>query len=277
MRLFRLRYRAHDIELPVGEFVIGRSEECQLSIDDPMVSRRHGAIRVTPDAATVVDLNSRNGVHVNGDKIDGEKLLADGDRISIGKHELVVSAFDPKSRQVRQPLARTLGPVELQELEAILPPSNTDSPPQGMKRIVSNFATLAILADKALALGRPEEAERLLASPLNDVMREIRRGAASPDQAAMQKFASYAMKLAAGLSKATWVDWIFEAYHKTGYFIPGPLVDDLFAVAPKLRHLQHKPILEYAEWLARNLTLTANERFLLQRLESLANQLASGT
>ncbi len=32
---FRLRYLAHDLELAVGDFVIGRSTECQLSVDDP--------------------------------------------------------------------------------------------------------------------------------------------------------------------------------------------------------------------------------------------------
>ena len=36
---FRLRYMAHDLELPIGEFVVGRSTECQLSLDDPLVAR----------------------------------------------------------------------------------------------------------------------------------------------------------------------------------------------------------------------------------------------
>ena len=55
MQQFRLRYRAHDIELLPGEFVIGRSEDCQLSLDDAMISRRHALLRVcllyTSDAA----------------------------------------------------------------------------------------------------------------------------------------------------------------------------------------------------------------------------------
>jgi len=33
---FRLRYLSHDLELPLGEFIIGRSDECQLSLDDPL-------------------------------------------------------------------------------------------------------------------------------------------------------------------------------------------------------------------------------------------------
>ena len=43
---FRLRYLAHDFELPEGPFVIGRSGDCQLSLDDPLVSRRHATLQV---------------------------------------------------------------------------------------------------------------------------------------------------------------------------------------------------------------------------------------
>ena len=81
---FRLRYLAHDFELPEGPFVIGRSGECQLSLDDPLVSRRHATLNVSSDGVAVVDLESRNGVYVNGVRILSERNLSDGDRITIG-------------------------------------------------------------------------------------------------------------------------------------------------------------------------------------------------
>ena len=62
---YRLRYQAHDIELPLGEFLIGSSAECQLALDDPLVSRKHAAIRVRKEGVTVEDLGSRNGVLLN--------------------------------------------------------------------------------------------------------------------------------------------------------------------------------------------------------------------
>ena len=43
-----LRYNDHDIDLPPGEFVIGRAANCQLSLDDPLVSRNHATLTVTP-------------------------------------------------------------------------------------------------------------------------------------------------------------------------------------------------------------------------------------
>src|SRR3954462_14073718 len=89
---FRLRYLAHDLELASGEFVVGRSTDCQLSLDDPLVSRRHAVLRVRRDGVSVQDFGSRNGVLVNGTKIAGERELAAGDKVSIGSQEMVLHA-----------------------------------------------------------------------------------------------------------------------------------------------------------------------------------------
>src|SRR3954469_6657995 len=91
---YRLRYLAHVLELPIGEFVVGRSTDCQLSLDDPLVSRRHAVLRVGRDVVTVQDLGSRNGVLVNGTKIEGERELAAGDRVGIGSQEMVLHSAD---------------------------------------------------------------------------------------------------------------------------------------------------------------------------------------
>src|SRR6185312_14479763 len=91
---FRLRYLAHDLELPIGEFVVGRSTDCQLSLDDPLVSRRHAVLRVRRDGVSVQDFGSRNGVLVNGTKISGERELAAGDKVGIGSQEMVLHAAE---------------------------------------------------------------------------------------------------------------------------------------------------------------------------------------
>src|SRR5262245_56351671 len=88
----RLRYLAHDLEVPVGQFVVGRSAECQLSLDDPLVSRRHALLTVGAEGVSVEDLGSRNGVLVNNVKIEGPKALADGDKITIGGQTMTLHA-----------------------------------------------------------------------------------------------------------------------------------------------------------------------------------------
>src|SRR5580700_11270934 len=87
---FRLRYLHHDLELTEGQFVVGRSAGCQLSLDDPLVSRRHALLVVSREGVTVEDLGSRNGVVVNGERIAGVRLVSAGDKILIGSQELTV-------------------------------------------------------------------------------------------------------------------------------------------------------------------------------------------
>ena len=88
MSRFRLRYRNTDLEMPLGDFVVGRSPSCHLALEDALVSRRHARLHSTDDDVVVEDLGSRNGVLVNGARILGPTRLGHGDRITIGEHEL---------------------------------------------------------------------------------------------------------------------------------------------------------------------------------------------
>jgi predicted component of type VI protein secretion system len=65
---------------------IGR-EGCDVVVHDPEVSRRHAALRMTPEGPAVEDLGSSNGTYVNGDRIDGVHVLHDGDVVRFGKTE----------------------------------------------------------------------------------------------------------------------------------------------------------------------------------------------
>lgn len=276
MQQFRLRYRAHDIELVPGEFLVGRSEECQLSIDDAMVSRKHVAFRVGNATVILADLGSRNGVSVNGEKISGERMLNDGDRVSIGKHELVFCIVNPDSQRSRGFLARTLGPVELKDLETAVSGRRSSRPPPSaaLAKVISSIATLGLLADKTLALGRPEEAERILSVPFTELMKEMRKGA-EVDATVLGRFAVYAIRLATELQTATWVEWLLEAYGVAQLVLPAPIIDELFTIAPKLKHLSRQPLLEYVKAVSDIPNLNANDRFLLQRLEGLGKRLAT--
>lgn len=66
MRRFRLRHQGSDIELTPGMFVVGRSSQCNLSLDDALVSRRHAQFTVDAESVHVEDLGSRNGINING-------------------------------------------------------------------------------------------------------------------------------------------------------------------------------------------------------------------
>ena len=58
-----------EIRTFANSFVIGRDESCELSVDNPMVSRRHTRVFVEFGRWFIEDLNSRNGTRVNGELI----------------------------------------------------------------------------------------------------------------------------------------------------------------------------------------------------------------
>jgi len=62
---------------------IGRLPECDITIADPGVSRRHAEVRPAGTGFAVADLNSTNGTRVNGVTVTDHRL-SDGDEIAIG-------------------------------------------------------------------------------------------------------------------------------------------------------------------------------------------------
>jgi len=63
---------------------IGRTPDNDLQLDAKFVSRHHAVILVGPAGAVLEDLNSTNGVQVNGRRVT-RQTLRDGDQIAIGR------------------------------------------------------------------------------------------------------------------------------------------------------------------------------------------------
>ncbi|HTV97739.1 MAG TPA: FHA domain-containing protein [Steroidobacteraceae bacterium] len=83
---------------------IGRAPGCELQIDSQSVSRNHAMILKGPRELIVEDLNSTNGVLVNGRKVS-RHLLSDGDVLTVGEIQF---------RCLIKPLARAAeGPADL--------------------------------------------------------------------------------------------------------------------------------------------------------------------
>jgi len=78
------------LELPNGEYLVGRSRDCAIRLDDPFVSRVHLRIQVTPDGVTVEDVGAKNPVQINGQPLLAVSCLADGDEIVVGSARLRV-------------------------------------------------------------------------------------------------------------------------------------------------------------------------------------------
>lgn len=74
-------------ELTVQKSVIGRSSDCNVSLDVAAVSRRHAMVLLETGQYFLEDLGSRNGTLLNGQKIGGKTPLRDGDRIVVCDQE----------------------------------------------------------------------------------------------------------------------------------------------------------------------------------------------
>jgi serine/threonine-protein kinase len=89
------RFDRHDT------FLVGRVPDAhlQLSYDDPYFSRRHFMIEVNPPRCRVLDLNSRNGIYVNGHRVQIAELR-EGDEVRAGHTVFRVRVVpdDPASR-----------------------------------------------------------------------------------------------------------------------------------------------------------------------------------
>lgn len=92
-----------------GVLLIGRGEETDLHIVDESASRSHAKLIMVDGEARIADLGSHNGTRVNGEVVDGTRVLSSGDVIAIGSSLLILHSASPV------PEARQL--IELQQFK----------------------------------------------------------------------------------------------------------------------------------------------------------------
>lgn len=267
---YRLRYLQHDLELNEGTFAVGRNASCQLSLDDPLVSRRHALFEVGAGGVTVEDLNSRNGVIVNGHRIETKVSISVGDRILIGSQELtLLAARDPANP------GGGIGKMTLPKMRVSTPsagfavqPVETDPEPSMVRR-ADQFKLLSGVAEKALAMGKAGEAERLLASALADVIEATRASRPLPTTLVDQA-AKFSAKLATATGKGGWADYVIELYQAQKRPCPANVIDELYNAMRKVTAVDLNRLRAYVAMLRQRLpTYGPADRFLFQRLEGL--------
>ena len=179
--------------------LVGRAPHCRIVIRDPLVSREHALLRVSPMEVQIEDLGSANGVFVNNVRITGLCPLRDGDHILLGTRELRISPAQVDAEMgedTPQPSSR--------------PPSSDE----GLRRTTERADPLVLLGRLAahkLSQGLPEQAEQVLESQLVRLLEASRSG--HPVAAAVCTAASkHALLLAAALGSARWVDYAVELH-----------------------------------------------------------------
>lgn len=106
--IVRGRSGSQTISLVDGVTTVGRHDDCQLRIKSSQVSRRHCELFEKKGLLVVKDLGSSNGTYVNGEKVEGQRVLEAGDELTIGQVKLRVAKIGetsepPSPRQTAKP------------------------------------------------------------------------------------------------------------------------------------------------------------------------------
>jgi len=93
------------LELTQKELVIGRSAPADLIIVHPEISRRHARVVFQQGNYTLEDLGSSNGTFINGQRLQGSQVLANGAEILLGSEVRLVFSQQPGGIQSAAALA----------------------------------------------------------------------------------------------------------------------------------------------------------------------------
>jgi pSer/pThr/pTyr-binding forkhead associated (FHA) protein len=260
LRIF-LRFGDHDVEVVAGETVLGRGPKSTVVLDDALVSRTHAKIVVERGVVTLEDLGSANGVLVNGERLDGKRTLVSGDRVVLGQQSFMVLIQAGPMRSEPRSLARTLTGAR---------DSNPAEPDRiGPTRRGDALELLCGVAEKVLALGRGDEAERILSSYFRNMLQTARsRGELDP--VAAEKAVTYAVRIAEVTGKGAWIDYAFDMYAVPRRPLPVAVVERLYEVVRKVTPVSGNAFRQYLLALrSAEPEMGVAERFLIRRIEGL--------
>src|SRR5438552_2483674 len=90
------QHKGEDFRLRVGKNVIGTAADCDITLTDKKISRKHATIRYEGGEFQIADLDSSNGTFVNDEKVQKHDLI-DNDILKLGDIE-----FEFKCRAMRE-------------------------------------------------------------------------------------------------------------------------------------------------------------------------------
>lgn len=99
----RIRYQGQLYQLAQRQTLIGRSRRCVIVLESRLASREHCILERSGAALTLIELGSKNGTWVNGERVTRRRQLAKGDVIRIGSDHIEVledaKAAQPEPRR----------------------------------------------------------------------------------------------------------------------------------------------------------------------------------
>lgn len=241
---YRLRFLLQEFDLPRGETILGRSADCHVTIEDPLVSRQHARIVFEGDQPVISDLGSRNGVKVNGAAIAGAVALSDGDRIRIGTQELVFCKVSVQPRtsgkttgflrhcaSCRLPYAQEAGACPSCGSTELLDEQTLSGQFGSTARSAWTLRLLVEVAERALALGKTDELERVLSRSRTQVEEILEDAGDALDAESFSRLAMVALRHAEVSGDTEWGRWAMRVMVRASVAPPPEVVDACVALS----------------------------------------------
>jgi len=241
-----------------GVQLVGRAVDVDVALDDRLASRRHAEIEVVGDAVRIRDLGSRNGIMVDGRRVQGSEWIAleDKSHVTIGSTRLVVleeRVRDSMKTAPARPKAKRTLPQQ-----PIAPTGSS-----------ATYETFLAEADRAATRGdleRLESATDLLIDTLTAALRQGMPG----DPHAVRSASNHALFLAGSRGPADhWLARVFRLATAARAALP---MDALSRIERLLgpATVEARDALEvYARELDEELSATTRGRAFLTQLERL--------
>jgi uncharacterized OB-fold protein len=141
---------------------------------------------------------------------------------------------------------------------------------------------IAGIASKAIAMGRFEEAERMLLPHLDTILeralagRPLSESEKDDPDALFAGAARYALQLAQGLRNPRWIDWAFRVHTATGRLMEAETIETLHSLVRSTKYSNPSYLRAYLGVVqSRAEDYSASERFLVKRLEGLEQVVAA--
>jgi hypothetical protein len=248
---YRLRFLLQEFDLPRGTTVIGRSLDCNLTIEDPLVSRQHASIALDDDGGSVQDMGSRNGVKVNGLQIRTPTPLRDGDRVRIGTQDFVFCRVESAAKahtrttgvlrlcaKCRLPYPREIGSCPNCEATEQTDEDTLSGTFGSENQTAWSVQLLVEALERALTLGRLSDAERLARRATAQVEELVAAGAAL-DTKGLAALARQAVATTLATHDPTWILWVLDIYRRTDRVPPVHVVETVGEAAGPYRGVVH--------------------------------------
>lgn len=127
-------FEQHDL------FLVGRSAEAHFAVpDDPYFSRLHFLVEFNPPLCRILDMRSRSGTFVNGERVTATRDLRDSDEVRAGQTSLRV-ALASANRQQAVTLPPATG-IPLAEPVSPPPAEGFSGPPSAQEPASSSIPT----------------------------------------------------------------------------------------------------------------------------------------